>query len=155
MLQWGVWLVAPSPGAGPPPGHGGLARRAAPLAHGDAVEHRPQAEEVEGLVALVAQDELLVVAWEGGREGGKSVRPPSCPTAPPSDLRLHSLHPDSTAQRWEVQSTSAMLLCSFYSLGLFFFFTSTSCICTQISVLSTSHVLQWKNLLVNSLLSLR
>lgn len=56
--------MALSPGAGPPPGHSGLARRAAPLAHGDAVEHRPQAEEVEGLVAFVAQDELLVVACE-------------------------------------------------------------------------------------------
>lgn len=56
--------MALSPGARPPPGHSGLARRAAPLAHGDAVEHRPQAEEVEGLVAFVAQDELLVVACE-------------------------------------------------------------------------------------------
>ena len=52
------------PSSGAAAGHEGLAGRAQPLAGRDAVERRPQAEHVEGLVALVAQDQLLVVTCE-------------------------------------------------------------------------------------------
>ena len=56
----GRWWGLPSSGTAA--GHQGLAGRAQPLASGDAVQRRAQAEQMEGLVALVAQDELLVVS---------------------------------------------------------------------------------------------
>lgn len=51
---------SPAPRAAPRRGR--LARRALPLAVRDLVERRPQAEQVEGFVTLVTQDQLVVLA---------------------------------------------------------------------------------------------
>lgn len=51
-----------SPAAGRAAGSDWLAGWTEPLPFRDAVEHRPQAEEMEGLVALVTENQLVVLA---------------------------------------------------------------------------------------------
>lgn len=53
-----------SPRAGAASGHGRLAGQAPPLPDRDAEQGRSQTEQVEGLVAVVAQDQFLVVTWK-------------------------------------------------------------------------------------------
>lgn len=72
ILQWSdvFYCVTPLPSAGAASLHGGLAGGTQPLPLGDAVEGGAQTEQVEGLVALVTQDELVILTWrkDGERE---------------------------------------------------------------------------------------
>lgn len=52
------------PWAGATSGHSGLAGRAQPLTDRNAVQGRSQTEQVEGLVALITEDEFLIVTYK-------------------------------------------------------------------------------------------
>lgn len=69
ILQWSdvFYCVTPLPSAGAASLHGRLAGGAQPLPLGDAVEGGAQTEQVEGLVALVTQDELVILTWRQER----------------------------------------------------------------------------------------
>lgn len=57
--MWRRW-----PWAGAPSGHSRLAGQAPPLPIRDAVQGWSQTEQVEGLVALITEDEFLIITWK-------------------------------------------------------------------------------------------
>lgn len=57
--MWRRW-----PWAGAPSGHSRLAGQAPPLTIRDAVQGWSQTEQVEGLVALITEDEFLIITWK-------------------------------------------------------------------------------------------
>lgn len=60
------------PYAGATSGHSWLAGWAQPLSIGDPVESRSQAEQVEGLVALITEYKFLIITW---KRSASTIRP--------------------------------------------------------------------------------